>query len=303
METMRLVVVGGTGRGGSAVVRLARERGYEVFFTCLSREPGPGGVRLDVRDAEAVRRLVSRLGPDAVVNAAGTSDPNLCEFRGSDAWEVHVRGAENVARACAEAGCDLVHVSADQVFDGERGMYSEGDEPRPLNRYGRAKLAGERAVLGVKEDACVVRAGPVFGVGKRFWEGRMARRLLEGRWVGAVADRFASPVLDVNLAEMILEAIERGVTGIIHLAGDGRASRYDLAVALASALGVDESKVLPLSSNGVGTVARWPRDVSLDVSRAKRELAGGPLTLEEAAELFARSVLRGSEPLRSVRGG
>ncbi len=287
---MRLLVVGGTGRVGSAVVRLARERGHEVFFTCFSREPGRGGVRLDVRDAEAVGRLVSRLSPDAVVNASGTSDPSICEFRGSEAWEIHVRGAENVAQACAAAECALIHVSADQVFDGERGMYSEEDEPRPLNRYGRAKLAGERAVLGVKEDACVVRAGPVFGVGGEFWEGRMVRRLLEGRWVGAVADRFASPVLDVNLAEMILDVVERGITGIIHLAGDGRASRYELAVALASALGVDESRVLPLSFDGVGNVARWPRDVSLDVSRAKRELAGGPLTLEEAAELFAKSV-------------
>ena len=62
---------------------------------------------------------------------------------------MNVDGSRNLARAAAEVGARLVHVSTDLVFDGALGRpYTEDDEPRPIMEYGRQKLAAEEEVRG-----------------------------------------------------------------------------------------------------------------------------------------------------------
>ena len=77
---------------------------------------------------------------------------------------MNVDGSHHVARAAAEVGARLVHVSTDLVFDGALGRpYTEDDEPRPVIDYGRQKLAAEEIVRAVLPGALIVRTSLIYG--------------------------------------------------------------------------------------------------------------------------------------------
>ena len=81
------------------------------------------------------------------------------------AHAVNADGAGNLARAAAQIGTPLLHISTDYVFDGtapldDRGRprpYVESDPTGPRSVYGETKLAGERQVLAASPDHTVVR--------------------------------------------------------------------------------------------------------------------------------------------------
>jgi dTDP-4-dehydrorhamnose reductase len=112
---VKLLVTGGAGYLGSELCRQAVERGHEVLATQF-RSPPPYGqpLQLDVRDADAVDRVLIRHGPEAVVHTAYVQLGPLLE-------ETVVRGSHTVAAAAHRAGAQLVHLSTDLVFDGEQG--------------------------------------------------------------------------------------------------------------------------------------------------------------------------------------
>ncbi|SCL29758.1 RmlD substrate binding domain-containing protein [Micromonospora inyonensis] len=131
-----LLVVGASGHLGGELCRRAAATGERVVGTYHAREPALPGVqprRLDVRDREAVRALVSEVRPDAVV---GTS------YRYDD-WAVTADGAAHVAVAAAAVGARLVHVSSDSVHGGRYEPYGDDEPPSPIFAYGAAKAAAE----------------------------------------------------------------------------------------------------------------------------------------------------------------
>src|SRR5206468_173531 len=101
-----------------------------------------GRAVLDVTDPVAVAHAVR--GHDAVVNCAAWTAVDLAESSEGAAFDVNGVGAAHLARACADAGARLVHLSTDYVFDGSaRTPYGEDSTVAPRSAYGRTKAAGE----------------------------------------------------------------------------------------------------------------------------------------------------------------
>jgi dTDP-4-dehydrorhamnose reductase len=135
-----------------------------------------------------------------------------------------------VARAAAEAGAHLVHVSSDYVFDGEAGEpYAEDAPTAPRSAYGRSKLAGELAVDDGR--AAIVRASWLFGPHGRNFVDTMRRLGAEREEVAVVNDQVGCPTYTGHLAPALVEIAERALTGVLHVAGAGHCSWFDLAVA------------------------------------------------------------------------
>src|SRR5918911_3387768 len=156
--TMRVLVLGSGGMLGRAVVRAAARHGHDV--AALAR------AELDITDATHVARVVAAAEPRAVINCAAFTDVDGAETNEAWALRVNGEGAGNVARAAAEAGARVVHVSTDYVFDGtKREPWLESDPVGPLQAYGRSKLAGERAVAAGNAEHAVVRTAWLFDAG------------------------------------------------------------------------------------------------------------------------------------------
>jgi dTDP-4-dehydrorhamnose reductase len=209
---------------GIDVLRAGERAGHELIGMDLPE--------IDITDAEAVRTVLARVRPDAVLNCAAWTDVDGAETHVEQAHAVNADGAGNLARAAAVAGVGLVHVSTDYVFSGEACVdgtgapraYVESDPTGPRSVYGQTKLAGEQQVLAASPAHAVVRSAWLFGIGGRNFAATMLSLADERDAVQVVTDQVGCPTWTGHLAPALLGLIERGVAGLVHLAGTGRVS-------------------------------------------------------------------------------
>ena len=257
---MRLLVTGGAGMLGQAVAAVATRLGHDVIP--LSRAD------LDITDSDHVRRVVTAAEPGTVVNCAAWTDVDGAETAEAAAMAVNGAGAGNVARAAAESGARLVHVSTDYVFDGhKRSPWVESDPVGPVGAYGRSKLAGEEQVAAASEDYAIVRTAWLFGAGGRNFVDTMLSMGRDREEVDVVTDQIGSPTWSAHLAEALVELAERRRdVGVFHAAGSGACSWYELAVEVFDRAGV-RCRVLPTTSERFPRAARRPAYSVLDTER------------------------------------
>ncbi|MEM2219681.1 MAG: dTDP-4-dehydrorhamnose reductase [Candidatus Korarchaeum sp.] len=288
---MRILVTGAGGLLGSKLAELALKLGYEVYSGYLTHEPTHGiPLRFDIRDRDALRRAFNGCKPEAVIHTAALTDVDKCEVDKGLAWSINVEGTRNVAKLSREYGVFLLYVSTDYVFRGDRGMFKEMDEPDPINYYGLTKLEGEREIINTVEEFCIARASVIYGArpssGKVNFATWVIEKLRSGDIVSIVADHWNSPTLNTNLARMIIEVVERRLTGVYHLAGATRISRYEFAKLIAEEFGLNGELIRPITMDEVGWIASRPRDSSLDVSKAMETLQNKPSTIKEALRVL-----------------
>lgn len=248
----RVLVTGAGGMLGQDVVRVAREAGHEVV--------GLTRAQLDVTDADAVARAVAEARPDAVVNCAAWTNVDGAESDPDGAQAVNADAAGHVARAAADAGARLVHVSTDYVFDGDRAAdapaYVESDPIGPRSVYGTTKLAGEHAVAAAGGSHAIARTSWLFGAGGPNFAATMLRLAQERDEVTVVDDQIGCPTATGHLAPALLALASghaRAVEGVVHLAGGGTPVSWNgFATEIFRQAGVD-CRVLPC------TTAEMPR--------------------------------------------
>jgi dTDP-4-dehydrorhamnose reductase len=228
---MRLLITGAAGMLARDVADAAAEDGQDVV--ALARR------ELDVTDAAAVREAIADAEPDAVVHCAAWTDVDGAEAAEREATAVNGDGAGNVAAAAAGAGAFVVAVSTDYVFDGRaREPYGESAPTNPLSAYGRSKLAGERAVAAAAPDAhAIVRTSWLFGTHGPNFVATMLRLAGERDELTVVDDQVGCPTFTGHLAPALLEIAAARRTGVLHVAGGGGCSWWDLARATFEAAG------------------------------------------------------------------
>ncbi len=273
-----------TGAGGQLATAFSRLLEGEVF---LSREE-----TLDIRDAEAVtlRRPLVRPGLRAALRrVTRTWTAPRPTLRRAEA--VNVLGTRNVVQAVRGTHTAVVYFSTDYVFDGEKSApYVESDRTRPLNVYGRTKLAGEKEVLGWAHGIVFRTAWLFSETGHNFVKTILAAaqdRAGTGEPLRVVDDQVGSPTYAGHLAAAVDEALQRGISpGLYHLAGSGYCSWCELAGEIVDLAGL-EVEVEPITTAEAGRPARRPAFSALDTERPIPRL---PHWAEGVAEAVDRLV-------------
>lgn len=275
---MRVLVIGGTGLVGNALVRAWRRRGDDVAAATYHCHPSPDFRQLDMQDAQAVRAVVEDLRPAVVAVPAANPHVDYCELHPEETRRVNVAGTLNVAEACRKAGARMIFFSSDYVFDGHKNSYTEEDAVSPINEYGRQKAEAEAGVLAADPRNLVVRTSGAYGWQ---WEPKnfvlQIRAKLQARErMKVAADLAYNPTAVENLAEVVADLIDGARSGIYHVVGADRIQRYDFAVKVARAFGLDESLLEPVPSSQFQSPTPRPKSSSLD-TRKVRAAASTPL--------------------------
>ena len=161
MLTGNVLITGGTGSLGHAIVRRAKAEGWDCRITIFSRSellqaqmrakyPDLRYVLGDVRDAQRVSDAIA--GHDVVIHAAAMKRIPECEAMPTECYATNVQGSINVLRACQQHGVGrVVGISTDKAC-------------RATTAYGASKLAMEKAFQAMPEGrtrATCVRYGNV----------------------------------------------------------------------------------------------------------------------------------------------
>lgn len=262
----RIFITGGTGYLGSALVRRAALAGHTVAASYFSQEPpAPGGVTwvpLDVRDPLAVEDCLDGLRPDLVIHTAYLQS-------GPDLMPVTATGSGNVARAAAAIGARLIHMSSDVIFDGEcEGAYTEEDLPSPISDYGLAKARAEALVAEALPAATIVRTSLTYGFTPIDKISRFSLAVAQGRIAARLfTDEYRCPIYVEDLVSALLELAGLSYTGVLHVAGAERVSRYELGTLIAQAWGFDPAGI-PAGLSAESPTRR-PRNCALAIGKAQ----------------------------------
>lgn len=273
---MRVLIVGSAGQLGRELGRFAWPAGIEL----VSRSRA----ELDITDADAARRAIESV--DVVINAAAYTAVDRAETEVERAFQVNRDGPALLARACAQRGQPLIHVSTDYVFDGSKaGAYVEDDPIAPLGAYGASKAAGEQAVREQLSQHWIVRTSWVMGAFGANFAKTMLRLAGEKDRLRVVADQFGRPTLARDLAATLARIVERhsrgepAPYGTYHFASAGRASWWDVATTIVQLQAPSTGRTPPvdaITTADYPTPAKRPQNSELDTSKLERALGLQP---------------------------
>jgi dTDP-4-dehydrorhamnose reductase len=292
---MKILITGGSGLLGSKIAATATRKGYEVYSGYKEHEAIHGiPIELDICERQSVIKAFDRIKPQAVVHAAALTNVDKCEEDQELAWRVNVEGTRNILESSEHHNAYFIYVSTDYVFSGEEGAYMETDRPDPINNYGLTKLEAERMVRDSSLEWCIARPSVIYGstpaAGKVNFALWMLNNLKQGKPIKIITDQWVSPTLNTNLAEMILEVMERGFTGVYHLAGSTPLNRYEFASLLAETFQYDKTLITPVKSDKMNWLAKRPRNTSLNVEKATETLRYKPLEIQQALNKLKKEI-------------
>lgn len=294
-DKRKLLVIGASGLLGSKIVSQA-SRGYDVVGTCNPEVDGKAFWRLeplDMGSKEEVDGLFEKFEPDIVILTAAMTNVDGCEKSPTLANRVNSSGPSLVARACKARGARLVHVSTDYVFDGSKDRkYRETDMPRPISVYGKSKLAGERSVLNTLPTAVVARPAVIYGwnpiEAKDNYVTWVLKKLRNGEKATLFQDQFISPTFADDLARTLVDLSRTDASGVWHVSGPDCLDRPTSGRMIAKVFGLDESLVVPVSSESVQLPARRPKNSCLDVSKVEKLLNRKTMSFESGLEVMKK---------------
>ncbi|MCU0303942.1 MAG: dTDP-4-dehydrorhamnose reductase [Thermoanaerobaculales bacterium] len=254
-----ILVTGSYGQLGRAVLAAAEIRGLEAEGRDLDT--------LDITSRQAVDEWIVAARPRLVVNCAAFTAVDDCETAEGSARAVNADAVAHLSAACNVVGATLVHISTDYVFDGAGSRpYREDDPVAPTSAYGRTKLLGEQAARSAHRHL-VIRTAWLYGRGGRHFVGAIRRQLEDGATrLRVVADQIGSPTYCDDLAEALLDLVEVGASGVVHVVNDGTTSWHGFASEIVRLLGAD-AEVIPVTTAEFPRPARRPAYSVLDTAR------------------------------------
>jgi dTDP-4-dehydrorhamnose reductase len=245
---VRALITGGAGQLGHDLTDLL---GPDSAFPRTHAE-------LDIADRGAVERVIAEVEPEVIFNCAAFHNVDECETETESAWRVNVEAVRNLA----SSGVPLVHLSTNYVFDGEAEKpYGEGDLPAPRSVYALTKLAGEHAALAYGERPLVVRSAGLYGIqGNASKGGNFVQRIIAAAQrngsLAVVADQRLQPTFTADLAPALVEAVEAGAEGVLHLTAAGSCSWFEYTRAILELAGIDVPVEATATSVPEGGAAR-----------------------------------------------
>jgi dTDP-4-dehydrorhamnose reductase len=269
---MRIVVTGASGRLGAYLIDRLNDGPHAVRAWSGATRGCRAGVDLrpvDLTDADEVVAALDEADPAAIIHAAAVSSAEAAYRDAGRAAAVNVAATRRLADWAAAHGRRLVFTSTDLVFDGSRPWSREEDPAEPVLEYGRTKRAAEPFVLAVPRGV-VARISLLFGPSRHgppsFFD-RAWAVAGEGQPQAFFEDEFRTPLDYRTAAEILVRLAESEVTGILHVGGRERLSRFELMRRAAIARGLDAGLIRPNRRADVPLPEPRPADVSLDTAR------------------------------------
>jgi dTDP-4-dehydrorhamnose reductase len=239
IRAVKILVTGAAGLIGS---HFARRFNAEHDVIALTRS------ELDITDQRAVRSRVATERPSLIVNCA-VIQVDEAEQNPAKAAAVNLQGPEFLAEAATQLGSEIIQFSTQYAFDGEaigRAPYTIEDQPRPVNLYGKTKVAGEEAVRHACAQSYIIRTSWVYGSGKESFLCTVHKDLKSGKRVRAIDDVWSSTTYVEDLIDRCVQIRSTRRYGTYHIVNEGVCSYYEFALEAGRIAGVEGEQLRSL---------------------------------------------------------
>ena len=302
---MKILLTGANGLLGQKLCSLLMQQNELSFLATgkghnrMSFLPDAQYKEMDICNEEQVKMVMDNYQPTIVIHGAAMTQVDNCEVNPSKALDVNLQGTQNLVKSAERIGAFFIYISTDFVFDGNgKGMYTELDQPNPINFYGKSKLQAEECVQQSALKWAIVRTVLVFGLvedGSRsniiLW---VKKSLESSKAIRVVADQWRTPTLAEDLAIGCWLIAQKQAAGIFNICGEDWLCPYDMAIQTAEFFQLDPSLISATNASEFKEVGKRPLKTGLDISKAKQELGYKPHSFQEGLAILAEQLMANS---------
>ncbi len=333
---MKLLVTGGAGFIGSAVVRLAIARGHTVinldaltYAACLenvasvAQHPAYTFEHADIRDRAALDRIFTKHKPDAVMHLAAESHVDRSIDGPGDFIETNITGTFNMLEAARKywqaaghpEGFRFHHISTDEVFGslGDTGQFTEDTPYAPNSPYSASKAASDHLVRAWAETYGLptVLSNCSNNYGPYHFPEKLVPVVIIKALAGAPIPVYGKGenvrdwLFVEDHADALLTVLERGaVNRSYNIGGENEARNIDIVRSICGILDSLRPTPAPYADQITFVTDRPGHDLryAIDPSRIVAELGWHPsVTLAEGLEKTVRWYLENEDWWRALQ--
>lgn len=199
---------------------------------------------LDFRDIDSYRNCVENFQPDYLFHIGAHTDLEFCEKNIEDTYITNTISVENAVHIANSLNIPLLFISTAGIFDGNKDVYDEWDQPNPLCHYARSKFAGEQFVLQHAKFPLVLRAGWMMGGGpnkdKKFVSKILDQIISGNKTLHIVNDKLGTPTYTYDFANNAKIILENQLWGLYNLVCEGMTGRLEVAETILSLCNLDK---------------------------------------------------------------
>lgn len=263
---MYIVVTGAKGQLGKSLQDIFRKiPDFKVKYIDIED--------LDLTDSFQVEKYFQQNnGFDYLINCAAYTAVDKAEVEPEKAESVNSNAVENIAKAAADKGFRIIHISTDYVFSGDViNPYKETDVPNPKTVYGETKLKGERKLLEIAPDSVIIRTSWLYSKYCKNFYITMRDKALKEEAVRVVNDQKGTPTNASDLAETILAIItaKQWIPGIYNFSNEGETTWYDFTKEIYGLVRNNTELVSSTTTEEFKSLARRPKYSVLDKTKIK----------------------------------
>lgn len=261
----KFLITGANGQLGNEMRYIANDDKLNSYIFTDVQE-------LDITNLNAVSDFAEVHKPDFIINCAAYTAVDRAEDDCELCAKINCDAVENIAKASKNIGAKVIHVSTDYVYGGDATTpYLESDETNPKSVYGATKLDGEKRLIEIMPNDCVIiRTSWLYSTfGKNF----VKTMIMLGRErdsLSVVSDQKGTPTYARDLAKAIVSIAEASefVAGIYNYSNEGECSWYDFTCEIHRLSGI-ECNVKAIKTEEYPTKAQRPAYSVMDKSKIK----------------------------------
>ncbi len=275
-----IAILGGRGMLGTDLAQICGQEGFDVKVFDLPE--------FDITDSKQLKEAVG--SAKIIVNCAAYTNVDGAESETKSAYQVNAEAAGRLSAFVREADAWLLHLSTDFVFDGRSDRpYIETDLAKPINEYGKSKLAGEQLLGHSGSRHCIMRVEWTYGQAGQNFVTKLIQRAKTDKVVTMVDDQRGSPTATTEVAKVICKLFRIKPEGVFHFASSGYVSRYGMAEFIFDRLSMDVNLLACKTSDYASAAAR-PLNSRFDCSKIEALLDEPIESWQVPLERFLRQV-------------
>jgi dTDP-4-dehydrorhamnose reductase len=258
--------------GGSGLLALnwayQIRNSYDIFLGLhekIINVSGVTSVMISLENEVDFLNSIQNIKPDLIIHTAGMTNVDLCEADPNMASKINFEAVKYVSNVCSKNNIDLIFISTDHLFNGEKSFVEENQLKSPINWYGRTKSLGEDYITENNPNSLIIRTN-FFGWGTSYrqsFSDFIINSLSSGKNITLFHDIYYTPILIDVLVINVMNLYLSKAIGIFNVVSSERISKFEFGLMVADIFGLDASLILKGKIEDRLELVQRPKDLSL----------------------------------------